>query len=226
MSSSADAVPAADARPERLADRAYREIRDAIVAVRLQPGSPLDEKALSARLGLGLTPIRDALKRLTLEKLAVTYPRRGTFVSPVNIADEARLTEIRVELEGLAAALAAERATAPERAELLSLVDDLEHGLQERAGHTELDARVHRAIYAAAGNEFLETTLTQYADLALRIWNVCLSDQRVDEKHIRSQRAVVEAIVRADAPAARTAAERHLREFSDEVRSMIHAARA
>ena len=81
-------------------DQAYRRIRDAIVAVSLQPGAPLDEKALSASLGLGLTPIRDALKRLTLEKLAVTYPRRGTFVSRINIADEARLTEIRVELEG------------------------------------------------------------------------------------------------------------------------------
>jgi DNA-binding GntR family transcriptional regulator len=212
--------------PERLVDQAYRQIRDAIVAVDLPPGSPLDEKVLSARLGLGLTPIRDALKRLTLEKLAVTYPRRGTYVSPVNIADEARLTEIRVELEGLAAALAAERATEAEREGLLGLLEDLEHGGPERTDHTELDARVHRAIYAAARNEFLEATLNQYANLALRIWNVCLQDQRVDEEDARSQRAVVEAVVRGDALAARTAAEQHLRKFSDDVRSMIHAARS
>ena len=55
-------------------DQVYRQIRDAIVAVRLQPGAPLDEKALSASLGLGLTPIRDALKRLTLERLAAPTP--------------------------------------------------------------------------------------------------------------------------------------------------------
>ena len=73
MSSSTDPAPVNPER-ERLVDQAYRQIRDAIVAVRLQPGAPLDEKALSASLGLGLTPIRDALKRLTLEKLAVTYP--------------------------------------------------------------------------------------------------------------------------------------------------------
>src|SRR5688572_17447451 len=149
MSSSTDAAPVRPER-ERMVDQAYRQIRDAIVAVRLQPGAPLDEKALSASLGLGLTPIRDAVKRLTLEKLAVTYPRRGTYVSRINIADEARLTEIRVELEGLAAALAAERATESERAALLELLDALEHGGPERADHTELDARVHRAIYAAA----------------------------------------------------------------------------
>jgi DNA-binding GntR family transcriptional regulator len=224
MSSPVDAVPAAPGSG-RLADQAYRQIRDAIVAVRLPPGAPLDEKALSAWLGLGLTPIRDALKRLTLEKLAVTYLRRGTFVSPVNIADEARLTEIRVELEGLAAALAAERASEQERAELLRLLTDLEHGSRERAEHTELDARVHRAIYAAARNEFLETTLNQYADLALRIWNVCLQERQVSAQHIHSQRAVVEAILNRDAPGARAAAQRHLREFSQDVQSTMHATR-
>jgi len=221
MTSSADVIPGR----ERLVDQAYRQIRDAIVAVRLQPGAPLDEKALSASLGLGLTPIRDALKRLTLERLAVTYPRRGTFVSRINIADEARLTEIRVELEGLAAALAAERATKDDHANLLQLLDDLERGSHERATHTELDARVHRAIYAIARNEFLEATLNQYANLALRIWNFCLQENLAVDGAIHSQHEVVGAIVRGDAPAARKAAEQHLRGFSEEVRSTVLASR-
>jgi DNA-binding GntR family transcriptional regulator len=225
MSSSTDSVSAAPGRG-RMAAQAYSQIRDAIVAVRLPPGEPLDEKALSASLGVGLTPIRDALKRLTLEKLAVAYPRRGTFVSRINIADEARLTEIRVELEGLAAALAAERATEDERAALLELLEDLEHGSHERADNTELDVRVHRAIYAAAHNEFLESTLNQYANLAMRIWNFCLQEQLARDEHIRSQRAVVEAILRGDALAARMAAEQHLRGFSEEVRSTVLATRA
>ncbi len=219
MSSSTDAGPAG----ERLVGQAYRQIRDAIVAVRLAPGAPLEEKALSASLGLGLTPIRDALKRLSLERLAVTYPRRGTFVSRINIADEARLTEVRVQLEGLAAALAAERATDGDRAVLLELLGDLERGSHKRADHTELDARVHRAIYAATGNEFLEATLNQYANLALRIWNFCLQEQLAGDEHIRSQRAVVEAIVRGDAMGARMAAEQHLRGFSQDVRSTVLA---
>ena len=222
MSSSTDAADA-PAERERLVDQAYRQLRDAIVAVRLHPGAPLDEKALSASLGLGLTPIRDALKRLTLERLAVTYPRRGTYVSRINIADEARLTEVRVELEGLAAALAAERATQGDHATLLKTLEDLESGSLERADHTELDVRVHRAIYAAAHNEFLEATLNQYANLAMRIWNFGLEGQRAVGEHIRSQRAVVEAILRGDAPTARIAAEHHLRGFSDEVRSAVRA---
>jgi DNA-binding GntR family transcriptional regulator len=222
MSSSTEADGAVSGR-ERLADQAYRQIRDAIVSLHLQPGAPLDEKALSASLGLGLTPIRDAVKRLTLEKLAVTYPRRGTYVSRINLADEARLTEVRVELEGLAASLAAERATKDDRETLLRLLEDLESGSLERADHTELDVRVHRAIYAAAHNEFLQTTLNQYANLAMRIWNYGLEGQRAVGEHIRSQRAVVEAIVRGDAATARMAAEQHLRGFSDEVRPVVRA---
>jgi DNA-binding GntR family transcriptional regulator len=224
MGSSTDAVPA-NTSGERLVDQAYRQIRDAIVATRLAPGAPLDEKALSSSLGLGLTPIRDALKRLTLEKLAVTYPRRGTYVSAINIADETRLTEVRVELEGLAAALAAERATDDERAVLLQLLEDLEGGSHERAAHTELDARVHRAIYAAARNEYLESTLNQYANLAMRIWNLCLQEDLAVDEAICTQRAVVEAVVRGDGPAARKAAEQHLQGFSEEVRSTVLATR-
>ena len=224
MASSADAVPAS-ASGERLVDQAYRQIRDAIVATRLAPGAPLDEKALSSSLGLGLTPIRDALKRLTLEKLAVIYPRRGTYVSAINIADEARLTEVRVELEGLAAALAAERATDDERAVLLQLLEDLECGSHERAAHTELDAQVHRAIYAAARNEYLESTLNQYANLAMRIWNLCLQEDLAVDEAICTQRAVVEAVVRGDGPAARKAAEQHLQGFSEQVRSTVLATR-
>ena len=131
-----------------------------------------------------------------------------------------------MELEGLAAALAAERATQDECAALLKLVEELEHGSHVRAAHTDLDARVHRAIYAAARNDFLESTLNQYANLALRVWNICLREQPAADEHIHSQRAVVEPIARRDALAARMAAEQHLTGFSEEVRSTIHATRA
>lgn len=206
---------------ERLVDRAYRQIRDEIIALRLQPGAPLDERAISESLELGFTPIRDAVKRLVLEKLAVSYPRRGTYVAQINLADEVRLTEVRIELEGLAAALAAVRSTPNDRTRLLQAMAELESGSQERSDHTELDARVHRVIYAAAHNDFLESTLNQYANLALRIWNYRLQEHRAAGEHVASQRTVVDAIVRADASSARAAAEQHLRVFSDQVRALL-----
>ncbi|MFV0458870.1 MAG: GntR family transcriptional regulator [Actinomycetales bacterium] len=220
MSGSGEATP----QRTRMADQAYQQIRDAIVRVDLKPGEPLDEKSLSASLSLGLTPIRDALKRLSWERLATTYPRRGTFVSRIDIADEARLTEVRVELEGLAAALAAERATAAQISELQRLMTDLERGSLQRADHTDLDLKVHRAIYSAARNEYLETTLAMYVNLTMRIWNSCLRYEHASTVHIVSQRTVVDAIADRDAAGARVAAEKHLRVFSDEVRSTLSRA--
>lgn len=206
----------------RLTDQAYQRLRDAIVALELKPGAPLVDRALSEWLGIGLTPIRDALKRLTLERLAVSYPARGTYVAPIDIADESQLTEVRVELEGLAASLAAQRATADQKEELLALVADLELEHEDRAAHTALDAQVHRAIYAAARNQYLESSLNQYANLAWRIWNLGLDREPVDMAHVDSQREVVAAIVAGDAERADSAARRHLLGLATSVHDVMH----
>src|SRR5437763_1098606 len=95
-----------------LADRAYAEIRERILTLRLAPGAPIDEDRLIRELGVGRTPIREAIKRLALEDLIVVYPRRGTFVSEINITDLAQISELRTLLEGHAAYRAAELASA------------------------------------------------------------------------------------------------------------------
>jgi len=95
-----------------LADRAYVAIRDRVLTLQLPPGSPIDEDELIRELGIGRTPIREAIKRLALEDLVTVYPRRGTFVSDINISDLAQISDLRIQLEGHAAFRAAERATA------------------------------------------------------------------------------------------------------------------
>ena len=66
----------------------------------IRPGSPINEDQLSASLGMGRTPIREALKRLAHERLVVAYPRRGTFATDVNITDLAHISEVRQHLAG------------------------------------------------------------------------------------------------------------------------------
>lgn len=208
----------------RLVDRAYEQLRDDLVALRIEPGQPLDEKQLSASLEVGLTPVRDALKRLTLENLVVTFPRRGTFAAEISVSDELWLTEVREELEGLAAALAASRASPGERDELARLA--AEAGAHESADHAssayiETDTAIHRAIYAAAHNPYLAASLNHYATLSMRIWHYGL--RRVG--HVPSvscdQADVVAAIIRGDADAAREGARAHLRDFSHSVRTLL-----
>ena len=99
-----------------LGAEAYRRIRERIVSLELPPASLIDEQSLAAEIGLGLTPVRQALRRLAWENLVVIMPRRGTLVADVNPADLSALFEVRIELEGLAAELAAvARDAAPAR---------------------------------------------------------------------------------------------------------------
>src|SRR5947199_10665499 len=108
-----------------LADRAYLSIRDLIVSLELPPSALIDERQLVETLGIGRTPVREALRRLAQEQLVEVFPRRGMFVTGVDVRDLARISEVRQALEPAAARLAAERATADERAELRALLTEI-----------------------------------------------------------------------------------------------------
>ena len=100
-----------------IADHAYQELRRRIVTLQLRPGTALREDQLMAELGIGRTPLREAVKRLSHESLVAIQPRRGTFVSDVDAADIVHITEVRAELEGFAAALASPPDAAPPAAQ-------------------------------------------------------------------------------------------------------------
>src|SRR5438552_14346318 len=114
-----------------LADKAYHEIRGLIVSLELAPGAVIDERDLIERLGIGRTPVREALRRLAHERLVEVYPRRGMFVTGVDVRQLARLSEVRAVLEPEAARLAAERATDEDRARLDALLGELDAGGSE-----------------------------------------------------------------------------------------------
>lgn len=208
-------------RPVRLVDLAYERLRDDLITLRIEPGEPLDEKRLSTALKTGLTPVRDAIKRLTLERLVVTYPRRGTFAAEISVSDEVWLTEIRENLEGLAASLAATRATAQEREALTRLASAHPSASHAFTSHIEIDTAIHRGIYAAAHNPFLENALNQYANLSMRIWHYGLRRSAEPAGDQCDQAEVVAAIARGNAEVAEAAARSHLRNFSRSVRAML-----
>src|SRR3954447_8545620 len=107
-----------DSAPASLAERAYLAIRDQLIMLDIPPGEPIDDDQLAKSLGVGRTPVREALKRLEGDRLVVSYPRRGTFATGMDITDLAHISEIRVQLEPLAARRAAERAPREVRAAL------------------------------------------------------------------------------------------------------------
>src|SRR3712207_2603726 len=169
-----------------LADKAYVAIRDRLIMLDIRPGDPIDDDGLAKDLGVGRTPVREALKRLEGDRLVVSYPRRGTFATGMDISDLAHISDIRAQLEPLAARRAAERATRsvqPDLEELAAHIEQLDVTQVDRTELMRWDLAVHRAIYRAAGNPHLEDVLIRYDNLATRI----RSEERRVGKECRSR---------------------------------------
>ena len=199
------------------ADRAYLAIRGLIVSLELPPEAVIDERALMQRLGLGRTPVREALRRLAHEQLVEVFPRRGMFVSGVDVRDLARISEVREALEPEAARLAAERATDGEREQLAALAEEIGSG----GDLMGLDERVHRAIYKAAHNDLMEKTLNEYYVLALRIWMIALDRAEDLEDAVEAHRDVLSTIVRGKGDDAAVLMRAHVEDFEQAMHRVL-----
>jgi DNA-binding GntR family transcriptional regulator len=201
-----------------LADKAYHEIRGLIVSLELAPGAVIDERELIERLEIGRTPVREALRRLAHERLVEVYPRRGMFVTGVDVRELARLSEVRELLEPEAARLAAERATDTDREQLAELLAELDAGASELM---DLDERIHRAVYRVSHNDLLEATLEQYYVLALRIWSMALDRAHELEEAVEAHRALLEAIRDGDGERAADTMRAHVQDFEQAMHRVL-----
>ena len=206
-----------------LADRAYRELRDRLVTLRIPPGSPIDEDAIGRELEMGRTPVREAIKRLALENLVTVFPRRGTFASEINITDLAHVSDVRTQLEGHAAYRAAQRITDAQRAELAELLVELgeSRGSDDVEELMALDARVHRFIYRCAGNPYLEATLTRYFNLSIRIWHLVIDRLPHLFARVHEHDGLLHAIAEGRADRARRILSGHVATFEREIRAVL-----
>jgi DNA-binding GntR family transcriptional regulator len=215
----------AGARPggELLADRAYEELRDRIVTLRIAPGAPIDEDVIGQELQMGRTPVREAIKRLSLESLVTVFPRRGTFASEINITDLAHISDVRGVLEGMAAERAAERITEAQRAELDELLNELGHsqGSDDLEALMALDAQVHRFIYRCAANPYLEETLGRYFNLSIRIWHLVIDRLPHLFARVHEHDDLLQAIADGEAELARNILAAHIATFEREIRAVI-----
>jgi DNA-binding GntR family transcriptional regulator len=208
---------------EPLAGRAYAELRDRIVTLRIAPGAPINEDALGRELEMGRTPMREAIKRLALEKLVTVFPRRGTFASEINITDLTAISDVRVQLEGHAAYRAAERITPAGEIEL----DELRAALaacrdgEDATTLMVLDARVHRFVHRCAANPYLEETLSRYFNLSLRIWYLVLERLPHLPARVHEHGDLLEAIRARDPERARQIMADHIATFEGEIRAVL-----
>jgi DNA-binding GntR family transcriptional regulator len=202
-----------------IADHAYFELRDRIVTLDLAPGAMLREDALMRELEIGRTPLREAIKRLELENLVAVRPRRGTFVTDVDAADIGHIAEVRAELEGQAAELAARRLDDEAGAVARALIDELEdrEEASDREALMRLDERIHRFVYRTARNPYLAQTLERYFALSLRVWHLVLDRVPGLGAAVHDQRSLLEALLAHDPRRARRLMHEHVLAFEREI---------
>jgi DNA-binding GntR family transcriptional regulator len=203
--------PFAEAELRSLADRAYERIREAIVAGTLAPGNRISERGLAAALDVSAMPVREALRRLEAEGMVETRPRSGTYVADLGPKRLAEIGLIRAALEGLAAGLAAARATEADHAALRQRLVAVEAATRtdDPAAILAANEALHAAIHAAAGSPDIARLfegLRAYDHLTRpRVLATRAERRRALAEHT----AVVAAIEAGDAAAAEAAMRAH-----------------
>ena len=202
-----------------IAERAYTELRDRIVTLRLAPGTVLREDELMRDLAIGRTPLREAVKRLALENLVAVQPRSGTYVTSVDAADIVHISEVRAELEGQAAELAARRMDDTTRARAEALLEDAlsRDGVTDTDALMALDEAIHRVVWDGSRNPYLVETLERYFVLSLRVWYVVLDRVPGLGASVVDQAHLLEAILDRDPARARSLMREHVQAFEREI---------
>jgi DNA-binding GntR family transcriptional regulator len=195
---------------ETLTDRAYRLVEELIVTLALPPGTILSEQSLAHRLGIGRTPIREALQRLARDGLVVILPRRGILVSQINLKTQMRLLEVRRELERLMARGAAERATPEEIAKFSSIACDMRMASDKADDMTfmRLDRMLNELVSQAARNEFAARAMGLMHGLSRRFWYQHYREAGDLPLSARLHADLAEAIAKRNADAAGKASDR------------------
>lgn len=203
-----------------LSERAYHEIRHMIVRLDLAPGDVIREDELQTTLGLGRTPIREALQRLVRDQFVTVIPRRGMYVSGIDVSELGLLYETRATLEPFAMRLACvrgqqhhwdEMAAALAQARTPSTPDEL----------IAIDRRCREIVWEAADNRFLTDTLDMLYAQSDRLWHLYLGDVADLHLMIDEHREILDALQAGDADRAAELIEAHMRAFDEQIRHAV-----
>lgn len=206
--------------PLSLSEQAYEQIRSMIVRLDFAPGDVLREDALQQQLDIGRTPIREALQRLAREHFVTVIPRRGMFVSGIEVSELSMLFETRTVLEPYAARLAAARGTEDQWAEMQAALDGVDAATSAEDLMT-IDRRCHEIMWEAADNRFLLDTLDMLYAQSDRLWHLYLADVADMNEAVDEHARILEALSSGDGDRAGDLVETHLRGFDAEIRSAV-----
>ncbi len=192
-----------------LTEEAYARLEELIVTMKLRPGAAVSEAQLSEQLGIGRTPIREALQKLAAQRLVRVMPQRGIMVSEIDVKAQLRLLELRRELERLLMRCAARRRDASQQQAFADLAKSFRSSA--RLGDAEAFMRHDRAFnelcIIAARNEFAAGCMQSINPLSRRFWFLHHRQAADLPLTARLHAEVAEAIAKGDAGAAAAASD-------------------
>ena len=202
-------------------------LMDRITRLELAPGRMLLDRELTEELGLGRTPIREALQRLAAEDLVVHFPHRGMAVAEITAVGTRDIYEFRSLIDGEAARLAAIRATQEEVDGLIRLASDLvaEAEGDDVSAYVELDRAFYGLLGEACRNLYLAETIPRIFNLHLRLW-FYISKMKGDwhglaKAHSAMARETSEAIERRDPDSAVIAVRAYVLQRQKDARALF-----
>lgn len=190
----------------------YEELKMQILTGAIKPGTRMMEVELAEDMGVSRTPIREAIRKLEKEGLVTIEPRRGAYASEASVEDMVSILEVRQELEGLAAGLAAERITDEFKQQMVEAAEGFKRALEE--GNTEelitSDTLFHHIIVDATNNTVLVNMVEQLQERVLRFRYLYYSDFKRAEMMPAEHQAIIDGILSGNAKVARKSAEVHI----------------
>lgn len=213
--------------PRSLAEKAYELLVRKIVRLELPPGAVVAEKPLIAELGIGRTPIREALQRLAVEGLLHHMPNRGMFVSEISATSVQQIYEFRTLIDGSAARLAATRATPEDADDLMGLHEALVQATEDDDvdRYVALDRAFYQVLARAATNTYLAEVIPRIFNLHLRLWFFIAqkmgSWHPIAEAHEVMTCNLADAVRRRDPDAAEEAMRAYISRRHQDIRGII-----
>lgn len=195
----------------------YEELKKRILTDLIKPGMRMMEVELADEMGVSRTPVREAIRKLEKEGLVTIRPGKGAYASLMSVKRMMDILEVRSNLEGLAACLAAKRMQDKAKASLRQVLEQFEDALLkgDMRAMIETDSRFHRMIVDASDNSHLIALVEQLQELVLRFRYIYYKDFKRAKEMVPEHRCIYEAILNKDAKRASKAAFNHIDRLKD-----------
>lgn len=198
---------------EGKAAQAYRAIEKMIVFQEVEPGALVSEAMLMEKVGLGRTPVREALQQLARNRMVEIHPNRGVLIPPTSVEAQLRMLELRRALEGLAVRLACERASGEQRTNMQSMVELLESSTFGLRDYAETVKGTHELIVNGAHNDYLADAMAPLQGLSRRFWFTHVVDEDAEIKKGAHLHVAILSAILAEDPDAAEAASHELNDY-------------